>query len=85
MLLNGFCHAAKHVRVQDVGQVYCAATVSKLDAVLGRFILMPMSFDASLRFKFCSVAGCKYQSSFCWQDFFTIASKLDKFAINQTQ
>jgi hypothetical protein len=35
---------------------------SKLDAILRPSILMPMSFDASQRFKFCAVAKFKHLS-----------------------
>ena len=52
------------------GQDYCAATVSKLDAILSRFILMPMSFDTSRRLNFVPWPD-KYQSYFRWQDFST--------------
>jgi hypothetical protein len=38
--------------------------LSKLDAVSSRFILMPMSCDASQSFKFCAVAGFKQLSVF---------------------
>jgi hypothetical protein len=63
-LLNGFCHPAKHVRAPRAGQEYYAATVSELDAVPGRFILVGMSVDANQCFTFCAVAGCNYPSVF---------------------
>jgi hypothetical protein len=50
--------------VPEAGQEYNAATVSKLDAVSSRFILMPMRFDACQRFKLCAAAGCQHPSFF---------------------
>jgi hypothetical protein len=62
--LRGFGHPAKHVLVPPSGQEDNAATVSKLDAVPSRFILMPMIVADSQCFKSRAVAGFKQLSVF---------------------
>ena len=85
MRLNEFCHPAKHVLVPQAGQEYYAATVSKLDAVPSRFILVGMRVDANQCFKFCAVAGCNYPTVFRRRLLFFASAINPDFSTDRTQ